>query len=248
MPPCGAEGARRRRRRSARFLFSELVGLDLGEDVIRSCLRGSGGVARHDPLPDQPTSCEKRNRAIASSSRAPSAPRRHPAQLQQMTVNVNRHGLLQSKGLPACGVAEIQPPRSTSASAMRRRRDRLWAVFGPTCLPDQGAIRAWASSDLQRPKKRQAVLLTHIFTPTPSFLIRDRLLDQKDQRRPLRHSSRFPSPSACSWLCRSDKLTLKRNTLQGPALSYFNSGCPAPAVPGLSSAALASFDFAEGFP
>src|SRR5215813_3744996 len=32
-----------------------------------------------------------------------------PSQLQEMTVEVNKHGLLQSKGLPSCPLAKIQP-------------------------------------------------------------------------------------------------------------------------------------------
>src|SRR5689334_21610082 len=38
-----------------------------------------------------------------------------PPQLQRMTVNVNRHGLLQAKGLPTCRIDEIQPGSSTRA-------------------------------------------------------------------------------------------------------------------------------------
>lgn len=32
-----------------------------------------------------------------------------PSQLQRMRILVNRHGLLQSKGLPICRVPEVQP-------------------------------------------------------------------------------------------------------------------------------------------
>src|SRR3954454_17223378 len=31
-----------------------------------------------------------------------------PSQLQEMTVEVNKHGLLQSKGLPTCKLSKIQ--------------------------------------------------------------------------------------------------------------------------------------------
>ena len=45
-----------------------------------------------------------------------------PAQLQEMTVEVNKHGLLQSKGLPVCSLAQLQPAstqRAWPTAAMR---------------------------------------------------------------------------------------------------------------------------------
>ncbi len=69
-----------------------------------------------------------------------------PPQLQEMTIEVNRHGLLQSKGLPVCRVA-ADPARldRTGALQLRRRPDRLGPVLGPHRparpgrLPDPGA-------------------------------------------------------------------------------------------------------------
>jgi hypothetical protein len=55
-----------------------------------------------------------------------------PPQLQTMTVKVNRHGLLQSKGLPYCTVPEIQPGSS----------DRALADCGDALV---GSGRFWAS-------------------------------------------------------------------------------------------------------
>src|SRR3954454_22616266 len=40
-----------------------------------------------------------------------------PPQLQRMTVKVNRHGLLQSAGLPTCRLAELRATSSDSALA-----------------------------------------------------------------------------------------------------------------------------------
>src|SRR5215467_15675113 len=40
-----------------------------------------------------------------------------PPQLKQMTVEVNRHGLLQSRGLPFCTLSEIQPASTQRAMA-----------------------------------------------------------------------------------------------------------------------------------
>src|SRR4051795_6908856 len=38
-----------------------------------------------------------------------------PSQLQEMTVQVNKHGLLQSRGLPSCPLARIQPASTERA-------------------------------------------------------------------------------------------------------------------------------------
>src|SRR4051812_30036377 len=40
-----------------------------------------------------------------------------PPQLQRMTVKVNRHGLLQSKGLATCPIARLQPASTERALA-----------------------------------------------------------------------------------------------------------------------------------
>src|SRR5215475_5683268 len=38
-----------------------------------------------------------------------------PSQLQTMTVQVNKHGLLQSKGLPTCRLSKLQPASTERA-------------------------------------------------------------------------------------------------------------------------------------
>jgi hypothetical protein len=61
-----------------------------------------------------------------------------PPQLQQMSVKVNRHGLLQSKGLPTCTLAQLQP--GSSERALSNCSDalvgsgRFWATI---VLPDR---------------------------------------------------------------------------------------------------------------
>ena len=52
-----------------------------------------------------------------------------PPQLQKLTIDVNRHGLLQSRGLPACRIAEVQPA-STRRALCRSRcfRTNRWQV------------------------------------------------------------------------------------------------------------------------
>jgi hypothetical protein len=177
-----------------------------------------------------------------------------PAQLQRMTVNVNKHGLLQSKGLPACGVSEIQP--ASTQQALQRCGDaeigsgQFWAHI---VLPDQGAYPTHGRLLIfNGTRKGKPVLLTHIFTANPffsSFVIVFTI--QKIHKGPYGTELTASLPQALgSWgYVDRIKLTLKRKyTYRGQHLSYFNSGCPAPkGVPRTSfPLALASFDFADG--
>ena len=75
----------------------------------------------HDPLPDPALqAAEARGTAPIAVfvSGHLSAPHGGiSAQLQRMTVQVNKHGLLQSRGLPACGVASFDFAEGVSMSA-----------------------------------------------------------------------------------------------------------------------------------
>jgi len=65
-----------------------------------------------------------------------------PPQLQRMTIRVNKHGLLQSKGLPVCQTHQIQPASDERAlancSGALIGSGQFWANI---VLPDQGAYR-----------------------------------------------------------------------------------------------------------
>ena len=178
-----------------------------------------------------------------------------PAQLQRMTVNVNRHGLLQSKGLPACGVSEIQP--ASTQQALQRcggaeiGSGQFWAHI---VLPDQGSYPSHGRLLIFNGRRNgKPVLLTHIFTANPffsSFVIVfsiDKIKGKGAYGTQLTAS--LPQALGSWGYVDRIKLTLKRKYVyRGQHLSYFNSGCPAPkGVPRTSfPLALASFDFAEG--
>jgi hypothetical protein len=175
-----------------------------------------------------------------------------PPQLQELTVDVNRHGLLQSKGLSACRTPEVQP--ASTSRALERCGDALvgsgqfWANI---VLPDQGAYRTQGRLLIFNGREGgRPVLLTHIYTTHPfatSFVI----------PFSIRHISRGPYgtelkaslPQALgSWgYLDRIKLTLRRKYLvKGWELSYFNAACPAPKGAKRASfpLAYASFSFA----
>ncbi len=175
-----------------------------------------------------------------------------PPQLQKLRIEVNRHGLLQSKGLPVCRIPEVQP--ASTQRALLNCQDALigsgqfWANI---VLPDQGAYRTQGRLLVFNGREGgKPVILTHIYTSHPfnsSFVI----------PFAMRHISKGPYgtelqaslPQALgSWgYLDRIKLTLKRKyTYRGKHLSYFNAACPAPGKAPRTSfpLALATFSFA----
>jgi hypothetical protein len=177
-----------------------------------------------------------------------------PAQLQEMSVKVNRHGLLQSQGLPVCQAQELQP--ASTERAMRNCGDavigsgQFWAHI---VLPDQGAYPTHGRLLIFNGKSRgRPTLLAHIFTSNPffsSFVLVFVIRHISKGAYGTELSASLPQALGSWGYVDRIKLTLKRKyTYKGKQLSYFNSGCPAPqGVPRtVFPLALASFEFAEG--
>jgi hypothetical protein len=170
-----------------------------------------------------------------------------------MTVKVNRHGLLQSKGLPVCQIAQLQP--ASTERALANCGDavigsgQFWAHI---VLPDQGAYGSRGRLLIFNGRKNgHPVLLTHIFTSNPffsSFVITFAIKKIKGTYGTELTASLPEALGSWGYVDRI-KLTLKRKyAFKGKELSYFNSACPAPK--GVKRIvfplAQASFDFAEG--
>ena len=152
---------------------------------------------------------------------------------QRMKFEVNRHGLLQSKGLPVCQIPEVQP--ASTERALANCGDavigsgQFWANI---VLPDQGAYRTQGRLLIFNGRKNgRPVLLAHIFTSHPfnsSFVIVFSI--QHISKGPYGTELRASLPQALgSWgYLDRIKLTLRRKyTYRGKQLSYFNAGCPA---------------------
>jgi hypothetical protein len=179
-----------------------------------------------------------------------------PPQLQRLVIDVNRHGLLQSRGLPRCPPARIQP--ATTSRALSQCGDavigsgQFWANI---VLPDQGAYRT--QGRLLIFNGRQAghpVILTHIYTSHPfnsSFVIPFSIKHVSKGPYATELSASLPQALGDWGYLDRIKLTLKRKyTYKGKQLSYFNSACPAPGRAPRTSfpLALASFYFAQRKP
>jgi hypothetical protein len=172
--------------------------------------------------------------AVFISGHLESANGQTPPQLQELKVKVNRHGLLQSKGLAVCHTAQIQP--ASTERALANCGDALvgsgqfWAHIvlpGQAPYPTRGRLLIFNGR-----QQGQPVLLAQIYTANPfnsSFVI----------AFAIKHISRGPYgtellaslPQALGdwgYLDRI-KLTLRREyAFKGQRLSYFNAACPAP--------------------
>jgi hypothetical protein len=176
-----------------------------------------------------------------------------PPQLQRMTIKVNRHGLLQAKGLPTCGIAEIQP--GSSARAIRNCGDalvgsgRFWASI---VLPDQRPYPTRGRLLVFNGKKNgRHVLYAHIFTRNPfanSFVVTFDIRRIDDGSFGTELSASLPQALGDWGFVDRIKLTLRRKyTYRGKQRSYFNAGCPAlkNARTAVFPLALASFAFEQ---
>jgi hypothetical protein len=175
-----------------------------------------------------------------------------PPQLERMTVKVNRHGLLQSEGLPVCGISRIQPSTTT----------RALQVCGPALI---GSGQFWANIVL--PEQRtypthgrllvfngrqgnRPAILAHVFTSNPffsSFVIVFRIRRLSDPIYGTQLSASLPQALGTWGYLNRIKLTLRRDyRYRGKVRSYFNAGCPAPKgfVRTSYPLALATFHFA----
>jgi hypothetical protein len=179
-----------------------------------------------------------------------------PPQLQKMKVKVNRHGLLQSEGLPRCALAEIDAVSSeqalSSCSDALIGSGRFWATI---VLPDQrpyptrGKLLVFNGEQKGKP-----ALFAHIYTTNPfatSFTIAFAI--KRISKGPYGTELSASLPQALgSWgFVDRIKLTLRRKyTYKGKQRSYFNAGCPAPEGTSRTSfpLALASFYFKDQKP
>ena len=177
-----------------------------------------------------------------------------PDQLQRLSVKVNRHAILQSRGLPACTIPEVQP--ATTNQALERCGDALvgsgqfWAHI---VLPEQGAYPTKGRLLVFNGRRHgHRVLLAHIFTSNPfatSFVIVFSIHQIAGSYYGTQLQTSLPQSLGDWGYVDRIKLTLKRKyRFAGRELSYFNAGCPA--VAGAERAsfhlAYATFSFANG--
>jgi hypothetical protein len=179
-----------------------------------------------------------------------------PPQLQKMVVKVNRHGLLQSEGLPSCTLPQLQPGSSERALAncgdALVGSGRFWASV---VFPDQRPYPTRGRLLVFNGKANgKSVLFAHIYATQPfntSFVITFALKHIHKGPYGTELAAAFPQALGSWGFVDRIKLTLRRKYEDhGKALSYFNASCPAPSGTNTTSfpLALASFYFAQAKP
>ncbi|MFL5873270.1 MAG: hypothetical protein ACJ75T_07345 [Solirubrobacterales bacterium] len=176
-----------------------------------------------------------------------------PPQLQRMTVEVNRHGLLRSEGLPTCRLDQVKA--LSTQRALENCGDalvgsgRFWATI---VLPDQRPYPTRGRLLLFNGRREGSpVLFAHIFTRSPfasAFVITFAIKRINQGPYGTQLSASFPRALGEWGFVDRIKLTLKRKyRLHGKERSYFNAGCPAPKGARFTAfpLALATFSFAE---
>jgi len=179
-----------------------------------------------------------------------------PPQLQRMTIKVNRHGLLQSQGLPRCTPAQVQA--TSSERALSQCSDALVGsgkFYATVVFPDQRPYPTRGRLLIFNGRvKGKPVLFAHIYTQSPfasSFVITFAIKKISQGPYGTELSASLPQALGNWGFVDRIKLTLKRKyTSQGKQLSYFNAGCPAPQGTKTTAfpLALASFYFASHSP
>lgn len=176
-----------------------------------------------------------------------------PPQLQTMTVDLNRHGLLQSRGLPICPLAQIQPSSTKRAlatcGAALIGSGRFWASI---VLPEQGSYPTHGRLLIFNGRLHgRPAILAHIYTRDPfdsSFVVAFAIRHLDKGLYGTELTASLPESLGEWGYVNRIKLTLKRKyRFRGAQLSYFNAGCPA--LPGTHIAtfplAKATLGFAE---
>jgi hypothetical protein len=157
-----------------------------------------------------------------------------PPQLQKMVVKVNRHGLLQSQGLPTCTQEQVQP--ASDERALSQCGDALVGsgrFYATVVFPDQRPYPTRGRLLIFNGRvKGKPVLFAHIYTTNPfasSFVITFAIEQISEGPYGTELSASLPQALGNWGFVDRIKLTLKRKyTYRGQALSYFNSACPAP--------------------
>jgi hypothetical protein len=172
-------------------------------------------------------------------------------QLRKISIAINRHGRLDSTGLPVCEVDDIQP--ATTEKALEACRGSLVgeghfsaevALSKQASFPSAGKLYAFNGTYKGRP-----AILAHVYgtQPVPTSFTLPFAISQAKGIFATTLTATFPA-TGNNFVTAID-LTLNRSfTYKGKQRSYASAGCPAPkGFPGATFPfAKASYAFAGG--
>jgi hypothetical protein len=157
-----------------------------------------------------------------------------PPQLQQLTIEINRHGRLDYQGLPTCKISQIQPASNARAlSACRSSLVGEGKFFGTIILPGaapypiEGRLLVFNGNE-----HGHQVLLGHIYSPHPfatSFVMIFQITSHRHGTYGTIFSTNLTKALGPKRNLTGIEMTLSRRySFAGHRHSYLSSGCPAP--------------------
>jgi hypothetical protein len=175
-------------------------------------------------------------------------------QLKRMQIELNRHGRLETRGLPECGIAQIQP--ASSARALKACRPSLVGkgsftvdvvLGGQVPYPTKGRLLVFNGTYKGKPALLGQIYSAHPFAN--SFVIPFLIHRQRHGPYGITLTATLP-PAFVNW-GHVTGLTLRlarRYSYRGRRRSFISAGCPAPSgIPGaLFALARTSFRFVGG--
>lgn len=178
-----------------------------------------------------------------------------PPQLRRITIEINRNGRLDHRGLPACELEQIQPSTSQGALAACRRALVGEGSFSADVklpqqapFPSEGKVLAFNGEVDGRP-----VIFAHVFGTEPVPTSYTLTMDLRRAKGAYGTKLIIDLPKVTSdWgFVTGIQMTLKRSfSYRGERRSYLSASCPAPkGFPGaVFPLARISFDFAGRAP
>lgn len=176
---------------------------------------------------------------------------KRPPQLRAITLEINSHGRLDPKGLPACGIDDIQPSTSENAleacggSLIGRGRFSAKVLLPEQApFPSDGRIHAFNGVYRGRP-----AILAHIYgtNPSPTSVTLPFTIARRGGEFATVLSASLPEVTSEWGYVTGLELDLgRRFTVNGKPRGYVSASCPAPkGFPGATFPLLrASFHFA----
>jgi hypothetical protein len=174
-----------------------------------------------------------------------------PPQLRKVSIAINRHGRLDTKGLPTCRLDEIQPATTAGAlAACGDARVGEGSFSADVVIPEQspfpsdGEVVAFNGVQGGKP-----VIFAHVYgtEPIPTSFTLPLKVSRAKGRFGTVLSATLPNVTSSVAVITGLSLHLHRTySFKGERHSYLAAGCPAPkGFPGtLYPLARASFDFA----
>jgi hypothetical protein len=177
-----------------------------------------------------------------------------PPQLKQMDIEINRHGHIETEGLPVCALSKIKATSTEKAIAACGEAlvgsGHFWAsvVFNEEARPYHTTGRLLAFNGR---RAGQPVLLIHIYTTQPfpsAFVVVFSISQIHDGPYGTELSASLPQALGDWGFVNRIKMNIGRDyTYEGRRRGYFEASCPAPKGAGTASfpLALANFSFEE---